>query len=441
MGNLGVPGRVSIVPILSVNFVGTLGFSIVLPFLIFLVTRWGGNALIYGVISATYSVFQFVGAPILGRWSDRYGRKKVLLLSQAGTLFSWILLLAAFYLPTQPLIHLSSETGVFLSLPLLVLFLARALDGLTGGNVSVAQAYLADITEEKDRSASFGRMAVSANLGFVLGPAIAGLLGATAWGELLPVLAAAVISLAATVLIVTKLPESRLCVLKQDPEHPSVRKMFGQEHKECFDIKGPRSISFKEVLTLDSVPWLLGIYFLVMLGFNFFYVAFPVYAAQGLEWSITRVGIFFSVMGLLMAAVQGPLLTYVTARFSDKSLAMFGSLFLSASFVLFLSPNSWLLYLGVALLALGNGIMWPSVVSTLSKTAGETYQGVVQGFAGSVGAGASIVGLIGGGILYEFFGARVFVLSSGMILLVFLMTFRFPGSENPANGPGEAVLR
>ena len=86
---------ISIVPILSINFVGTLGFSIVLPFLVFLVTRWGGNALIYGIMGATYSFFQLIGAPILGRWSDTYGRRKILLLSQLGTLLSWIVFVTA----------------------------------------------------------------------------------------------------------------------------------------------------------------------------------------------------------------------------------------------------------------------------------------------------------------------------------------------------------
>ena len=88
----------SLYPILSVNFVGTLGFSIVLPFLIFLVTRFGGNALIYGIMGATYSAFQLIGAPILGKWSDLQGRRKILLLSQVGTLISWFIFLLAMFL-------------------------------------------------------------------------------------------------------------------------------------------------------------------------------------------------------------------------------------------------------------------------------------------------------------------------------------------------------
>ena len=151
----------SLYPILAVTFVGALGFSIVLPFLVFLVTRLGGNAVIYGVVGATYSVFQLIGAPILGRWSDRVGRKKVLLLSQLGTLASWGIFLFALTLPVRTLVDVdSSVLGAFtLTVPLAIVFLARALDGATGGNVSVANAYLADITSDADRSANYGRMA------------------------------------------------------------------------------------------------------------------------------------------------------------------------------------------------------------------------------------------------------------------------------------------
>ena len=158
------------------NFVGTLGFSIVIPFLVFLVTKWGGNALVYGLLGATYSAFQLLGAPILGRWSDRFGRRKILLLSQLGTLVSWLVFLIAFFVPVRTIADIDSTMlGQFaLTLPLVLLF-------------SVANAYLADITDEQDRSKNFGRMALSGNLGFVLGPALAGLLGATIYGEILPV--------------------------------------------------------------------------------------------------------------------------------------------------------------------------------------------------------------------------------------------------------------
>lgn len=423
MSDRPVPGRVSIYPILAVSFVGTLGFSIVLPFLVFLVMRWGGNALIYGIVGATYSSFQLVGAPILGRWSDRYGRRRVLLLSQLGTLFSWLVFLSAFALPPEPLFSVrSSLLGEFVvSLPLLVIFLARACDGLTGGNVSVANAYLADVTEEADRNVNFGRMAISANLGFIFGPAIAGLLGATAWGEVVPVLAALTISLLAALIIAIKLPDSSPCTMAQDPERLSPRKVFGQESKPCFEIKGGDQLSAREILRLDRVPTLLAIYFLVMLGFNIFYVAFPLHAAEGLGWPIRDVGLHLSAMSLCMVVVQGPVLSRASKRMGEATLAVVGSLILAASFVFYTSSQVAVLYCGTVLLALGNGLMWPSIVSMLSKAAGDQHQGAVQGFAGSAGALASIMGLLAGGAFYANLGAQVFLLSSLTILTVFLI--------------------
>ena len=121
--------KTTLFPILLVNFIGTLGYSIVLPFLVAVVTRFGGNAVVYGVIGATYSAFQLVGAPILGRWSDLYGRRRVLLLSQLGTLASWVVFFVAFFLPMEPSASLNlGATGVVLvTLPLLVLMVRLSL--------------------------------------------------------------------------------------------------------------------------------------------------------------------------------------------------------------------------------------------------------------------------------------------------------------------------
>jgi len=415
--------RPSIYPILVVNFVGTLGFSIVLPFLVFLVGRWGGNALVYGLMGSTYSLFQLVGAPILGRWSDRYGRRRILLLGQLGTLASWLVFLFAFAVPAVTLVSVSSRfLGQFaVTLPLIVIFVARALDGLTGGNVSVANAYLADVTNDDRRSADFGKMSVSGNLGFILGPAIAGVLSGTSWGERLPVLAALTVSFLAILIIAFELPESKPCPLERDPEAAHVRKIFGQEAKPCFKIHGTHAIKLSGILRLGRVPVLLAVYFLVMLGFNFYYVAFPVHAAESLHWSARAVGAYFSMLSLSMVAVQGPILSRVSKKLSDATLCALGSLILAASFVFLLSRHAGVVYVGAMVLALGNGLMWPSVVSMLSKAAGERHQGAVQGLASSFGAVASILGLLAGGILYARLEAGIFLVSAATILGVFIL--------------------
>ena len=416
----GITNQVSLLPVLSVNFVGTLGFSIVVPFLVFLVTKWGGNALVYGLMGATYSAFQLIGAPILGRWSDKYGRKKILLLSQLGTLVSWIVFLIAFFVPVRIVADIDSTTlGQFaLTLPLILLFLARATDGITGGNVSVANAYLADITDEEDRSRNFGRMALSGNLGFVLGPALAGLLGATIYGEIIPVTAALAISIIATLIIVFGLKEYDPCVLTRAPEPRSLRKVFGQEHKECFSISNSEKVTLVTVLGIANVPRLLVVYFLVMLGFSFFYIGFPVHAVQQLQWTVTDTGTFFAYLSLLMVMVQGPILARASARFSDNTLAFSGALILTIGFVGLYWDSTAMIYVAATLIALGNGLMWPTVMAMLANAAGDEHQGAVQGAGGSIGAVASIVGLIAGGLLYNWLGAWVFVLAALVILPV-----------------------
>jgi len=219
-------------PILLVNFVGTLGFSIVLPFLVFLVMKFGGNAIVYGLLAATYPAFQLIGAPVLGRWSDIFGRKKVLLLSNVGTSVGWILFLFALFLPFEKSFSIDiAFLGTFvIILPLLILFLARAIDGITGGNISIANAYLADLSSDRTRSKNFGKMAISSNLGFILGPALAGILGGTIYGAILPVLAALILSLVTLIVIGFLLTESKPSSEEiLVPEEGTIRKVFSQE--------------------------------------------------------------------------------------------------------------------------------------------------------------------------------------------------------------------
>ena len=417
------PAPGSLLPVLVVNFVGTLGFSIVLPFLVFLVTKWGGNALIFGLISATYSVFQLIGAPVLGRWSDRFGRKRMLLLSQIGTLVSWLIFLLAFFVPAGVLRAVDSPLlGQFaLTLPLVLLFVARAADGLTGGNVSIANAYLADVTEEADRSRNFGRMALSGNLGFVLGPALAGLLGASIYGEVLPVIAAIAISVFATGVIAFGLQDYDPCELAKPPAQKGLRKVYGQEQKDCFRVAGADKKRFGDILRIRRVPQLLAVYFLVMLGFSFFYIGFPVHAVQNLRWDVTRTGIFFAYLSLAMVVIQGPVLAYASGKFSDLALATFGALVLSIGFVSLVRPELWMIYVAATLIAIGNGLMWPSVMALLANAAGEEMQGAVQGVGGSVGAFASILGLIAGGLLFAVMGARIFAVAATIILPIALI--------------------
>lgn len=419
-------------PLLLVNFIGTLGFSIVLPFLVFLVRDFGGNAIAYGILGATYSAFQLIGAPILGKWSDVYGRKKILLLSNAGTLVGWIFFLVALFLPVEKFTLDNALLGTFvISLPLLVLFLARAIDGITGGNISVANAYLADISSNENRSRNFGKMAVSQNLGFIVGPALAGILGGTIYGAILPVSAALILSLVTIIVIGLRLKESKPGppeILVQ--EEGTIRKVFSQECKDCFDNENPKKLKFRDVFKLKHIPYLLVLYFLIFLGFNIFYASFPIHAAVGLKWSVTQLGIFYAVLSGIMVVIQGPVLRKALKKFSEQKLVIIGSVILGTNFILFMSNITFVIYGAVILFALGNGLMWPSFMSILSKRAGTTLQGAVQGVAGSFGSLASIIGLILGGTLYNLIGATTFLVSAGVIFTAFIMSFRLLNDKN-----------
>jgi MFS transporter, DHA1 family, tetracycline resistance protein len=417
----------SLSPILLVNFVGTLGFSIVLPFLVFLVIKLGGNAIVYGLLAATYPAFQLIGSPLLGKWSDIYGRKKVLLLSNVGTAVGWILFLFALFLSAEKSlsIHIALIGPFVVAVPLLILFIARAIDGITGGNVSIANAYLADLSSDTTRSKNFGKMAISSNLGFILGPALAGILGGTIYGATLPVLLALILSLVTIAVIFFMLKESKPKAEEVlVPEEGTIRKVFSQECKECYSTTDTKKSRLQDVFKLKYIPYLLVLYFLIFLGFNIYYAAFPAHAAKDLKWSVTQLGIFYAVLSGIMVFVQGPVLRKALKKFSEEKLVIIGSIILGMNFVLFASNNLISVFGAVILFALGNGLMWPSFMSILSRRAGSKLQGAVQGLAGSFGGLASIFGLIFGGVLYNSIGGATFLISATGIFAVFIMSFR-----------------
>lgn len=419
--------------LLLVNFSSSMGYSIVMPFLIFMVHQWGGDAFIYGLVGATYSVFQLIGSPILGRWSDNVGRKKVLFVSQVGSVLSWILVFIAFYLPASNLLNINSTLlGSFsITLPLILLFIARAVDGLTGGNISVANAYVADITPKNQREKRFGSMSAASNLGVIIGPALAGILGGTALGYKLPVLFTILITSIAAIVILVKLPNTPPKAIKNDPSVANSNKVFGQEHKPCVKANSDNKISTRDLIKLPGISVVLQVYFLIMLAFNLFYIAFPVQAAIDMKWSVKETGIFFSVMSLVMVIVQGPVLVRLTKVWSSIKLIRVGCFILSLGFFALMPANTFLAFVSAILIAIGNGLMWASVVTSLSNSA-DDYQGAAQGLAGSIGAAASIIGLVLGGILYSTLGGWLFFISGILVFLVIVISHWIP-TKNKAD--------
>jgi MFS family permease len=178
------------------------------------------------------------------------------------------------------------------------------------------------------------------------------------------------------------------------------------------------------VFKLKHVAFLLVLYFLIFLGFNVYYSSFPTHAANTLHWSVTQLGIFYAVLSGIMVFIQGPVLKKALKKFSEEKLVIIGSVILATNFVLFFSNNIISISIAVVLFAVGNGLMWPSFMSILSKRAGTVHQGAVQGIAGSFGGVASIIGLIAGGVLYNLTGAATFLISAAIIFSVFVMSFQ-----------------
>ncbi|MEM9000131.1 MAG: MFS transporter [Bacteroidota bacterium] len=424
-----VPSK--IFPILLVNFIGILGYSIVVPILIFIVTDFGGNGFIYGILGAMYPFFQFIGAPILGKLSDKVGRKRVLVISQLGTFLAWMLFLLAFLLPATTLWEQNTDlTGSYvMTLPLALIFIARIFDGFTGGNVSVANAYLSDISTDQDRNANFGKMGASTSLGFVLGPAVAGLLASTFLEEALPLILAALISLIAIFVISTRLEESNPCVIDTGNLNlKSFRRFFQVEHRDCYtegesEASAEYKESWKTVLKEPGVPLLFLVYFLTFLAFSLFYAGLPIYASTILGWTPTELGFFLAYSSVIMVMVQGPVLARLSPKIGNEALILIGSFLLAMSFYLLSYQGVVLMYLANTILSVGNGLMWPSFLALLSRTGSKKKQGAIQGYGNSMGSMASMFGLVLGGLLFESLGTLVFVIGAIIFSIITLLMF------------------
>ncbi len=418
--------KISIFPLMVVSFISMLGYGIVLPSLVYVVQTFHGSNFLYGALGASYSACQFIGAPLLGKLSDRFGRKRILFISVLGSAIAWALFIVAFKLPmTMMGTFTTSMTGaVSITLPMLCIFIARSVDGLTAGDVSVANAYVADVTTHEERKADFGKMGVAANLGFILGPALAGILGQTSLGLNLPIATALGTSIFALLLIVFVLPESRPHKVKEKVEHAGVQNILGHGAKDSYETEKSAKMTLRKAIAMDHIPLLLAIYFVFFLAFSLFVAAMPLYATESLHWSITEMGIFFSVLSIVIVITEGPILSWFNKRARAESLTIWGTFIVVLSYLVLLIPSPVFAYTAAALYALGNGLMWPSFLSLLSDRAGESNQGYIQGLGNSAGSLASIGGLLMGGILFTAMRGSIFIVPAALVLVVFAMAFR-----------------
>ena len=263
--------------------------------------------------------------------------------------------------------------------------------------------------------------------------AIAGILGATVLEERLPVIAAMVISIIALYLIFKKLPESKQNLVEPDLKTFKIRRLFQFENKDCYKSKKCKDTSLSAVFKIEYVPMMIMIYFLTFLGFSFFYAGFPIHAMRVLSWNTFELGIFFSFLSGLMIVFQGPVLSFLSKKVADSTLIIIGTALLILNFYIMSLESAQMIYLAAVLFAAGNGLMWPSFLSMLSKLGGDEQQGSVQGIANGSGSLASIFGMILGGYLYSIWGSSTFLLCAFVLTFVLIFSLKLISIEKSLN--------
>lgn len=352
-------------PIILTVFLDLLGLGIVIPIAApLLLTPEEGmlplhydfsqRSVILGFLLGVFSIAQFFGAPILGSLADKYGRKKLLLLSIAGTLAGYVLFAIGI-----------DERSILLC------FISRILDGFTGGNISIAMSAISDITEEKDRSKNFGLIGMSFGLGFILGPFIGGILAdprLVSWFNFsTPYWFASVLSLLNMGVIWLMFRET----LSKRNEAP-VRLFTGFDNlQKAFRIKKLRSI--------------FVVLFLMVFGFNFFTQFFQVFLVHKFQFTATDIAYLFAYIGLWLALTQGGVNRLLSNKFKPQNLVVWSALLCAVSFPFLLLPvQAWWLYLIVPFIAIFNGINTPNLAAVISIQVNAAEQGSILGIRQSV---------------------------------------------------------
>ncbi|MEN3185863.1 MAG: MFS transporter [Atribacterota bacterium] len=346
-------------------FVDVLGFSLILPLLPYYATTFGATAEVVGLILGANAFAQLVGTPIIGRLSDRFGRKPLLLLSLASTVIGFLLL------------------GLARSLRMI--FLSRIVDGLFGGNISLAQAYVSDVTQDRERTQGFGLLGAAFGLGFIFGPFLGGVLS---FGEnyARPALWAAGLSLLNLIGVFLWLPES----LPQEE-----RKRRAQEPRASFSLK-----ALWEALRLPCVGPLLQVQLLYSLAFTIFETAFALFARARLGLDARTTSYVFTYVGILVVVVQGVGIRFLTRRLTDKQMIFGGSVLLALSLLSWaLTPSlPWLLLVLVPL-SLAGGTVRIAINSALTRSVWPEEVGGTLGLSAALGSLTRVLSPTIGGFL------------------------------------------
>ena len=366
--------RSPLLPIFLIVLVDVLGLTIVLPLLPFYAERLGASPFVASLLVSVYAACQLVSGPLLGRMSDRMGRKPLLLVSQVGTLAGFLVLANAEVL--------------------WLVFLARILDGLTAGNLSLAQAYIADVTTPENRSSSFAIIGIAFGLGFLVGPAASGYL--SVYGLHVPFYAASGLSLVSILATAVLLPAN--------PPRPE---------GAAAEDEGPAGPGGKRLSLLawgtyaqyfqrPELARLLSQFFCFTLAFAIFTGGFALWAERRLGFDARHTGYLFAYAGFLGIVLQGGLIKRLVRRFGDKALSSAGFVGFAVGYALLAGTFGIpLLLVAATFSSFGQGVLRPTLTSLITQQVGRREQGTVLGLNQSLLSVAQILGPLLGGAIIE----------------------------------------
>ncbi len=370
--------------IFIIVFIDLLGFGLILPLLPFYADNYGATPLVVGFLTAIYAAAQLIGAPLLGRLSDKYGRRPLLLTSIFGTFLGFMLFGLA-----EPLGGiLSSWLGFPLNtLILVILFFSRALDGFTGGNISVAQAYITDVTTEENRARGLGLVGAAFGLGFVVGPAMGGFL--SGFGLSVPAYAAAGLSAINLLMVALWLPES----LTEEQRTRS-------KNRKSNDQAGISIRSLTEALSRPKVGPILSVSFFYGLAFALFTTMFSLFAQYRLLLNAQQTGYILAYIGLLIALVQGVGIGLIAKRYTERWIIFSSTAILAISLAIWAFTSNVPVLLIVSMpLAVASGVLGTILRSSLTKSVDQEEIGGILGLSASLESATRVIAPSLGGLL------------------------------------------
>lgn len=335
--------------IFLVVFVDLLGFGLILPLLPYYAREFGAGEALIGLLVAAAPAAQLLGAPLLGRLSDRFGRRPLLMWSILGTCAGFVVL--------------------GLANTLWLLFVGRIIDGLTGGNITVAQAYITDVTDERNRARGFGLIGAAFGLGFMIGPAMGGLL--SKWGYAVPAFAAAGLALANWIAVYFWLPES----LSQERRSELAR---------TADLRADLA-TYRGLFSRPRTGPLLGIGFVYRLAFSTHTTIFSLYCLVRFDATARATGLMLTYIAFLVVLVQGGAIGPLTRRFTEPRLVLVALAGMTLSLLGWaFAPSIPVLLVVLAPLALSAGVLNTVLQSLLSKSVDAEDTGAVMGMMASL---------------------------------------------------------